>query len=512
MLDSFGRSLHGLDLYASTIVAPSLSVGDIKGRSRLGQIVSSGDYVYFADCLAVPDTINPTYDARLRIFQTSPGPIDATVTSWVRPLGTDTLIAFPDTFAFVCPEADGDEVVIQIDVNMDHVPGPIEKEELGIGAPLSGAVSVFGSASGDSNTVLVGNTYRTTMTLSSLGGCGTDSIPITLSGLTIGFAPVAIRSPDFAGESGSDGSVNVVDLSSFSTHFQSAECGCKPSWPLPYDACFDYNMDDSVDVVDLSLWAFHSYDEYESAGGASLTYGQSGGSISISFEEEYPLVGSRKLYADVGLENVEAFSVLIVILRSNDPTLEFSRWTPDGEYPQRTAGVEITKNGEKRLMVFAKGGGTTGVTVHLGRLELNVNSSEPLTLTDEDFEPLLAEFATSATETNPQQVYRIVGTMVERSFETVRFRNQLAQNYPNPFNPTTTIAFSIEKAGLVDLKVYDVRGTLIRTLVSETRLPNNYHLVWDGRNNQGAEVATGVYFYRLQTSNFQSTRKMVLLH
>ncbi len=91
------------------------------------------------------------------------------------------------------------------------------------------------------------------------------------------------------------------------------------------------------------------------------------------------------------------------------------------------------------------------------------------------------------------------------------FRNELSQNHPNPFNPTTMIAFSIRQRGQVTLKVYDVSGALVRTLVDENRPAGSHEVPWDGRDTRGQGVASGVYFYRLEAPGFTKTRKMVLL-
>ena len=92
-----------------------------------------------------------------------------------------------------------------------------------------------------------------------------------------------------------------------------------------------------------------------------------------------------------------------------------------------------------------------------------------------------------------------------------KFHDALVQNFPNPFNPATTIAFSLARRGHVVLAIYDVRGALVRTLVNETRTAGDYRIEWDGRNNAGTSVSSGVYFYRLSASGFRSTKKMVLL-
>lgn len=91
--------------------------------------------------------------------------------------------------------------------------------------------------------------------------------------------------------------------------------------------------------------------------------------------------------------------------------------------------------------------------------------------------------------------------------------NRLDNAFPNPFNPTTTIRYSVKTAGQVTLNVYDVRGALVRTLVNEAQAPQpeGFAIEWDGRDNSGAQVASGVYFYRLRAEGFSDTKKMVLL-
>jgi hypothetical protein len=88
---------------------------------------------------------------------------------------------------------------------------------------------------------------------------------------------------------------------------------------------------------------------------------------------------------------------------------------------------------------------------------------------------------------------------------------RLSQNYPNPFNPATKIDYSIADKSVVDLRIFDVSGRLVRTLVSESRLPGAYSVVWDGRNDGGRAVATGIYFYRMVAGRESSVRKMVLI-
>jgi hypothetical protein len=87
----------------------------------------------------------------------------------------------------------------------------------------------------------------------------------------------------------------------------------------------------------------------------------------------------------------------------------------------------------------------------------------------------------------------------------------LFQNEPNPFNPTTTISFVLPTAQRARLSVYDASGKLVRTLVDGVTGYGTHHIEWDGTDNLGNEVGSGVYFYRLEAGKFQQSRKMVLL-
>jgi flagellar hook assembly protein FlgD len=88
---------------------------------------------------------------------------------------------------------------------------------------------------------------------------------------------------------------------------------------------------------------------------------------------------------------------------------------------------------------------------------------------------------------------------------------KLAQNFPNPFNPSTTIKFDLKDKGFVSLKVYNVAGQLVRTLVNGERDANSYTVTWDGKNDRGGAVASGIYFYKMETKDFSQTKKMVML-
>ncbi|MDH3215372.1 MAG: T9SS type A sorting domain-containing protein, partial [Candidatus Krumholzibacteria bacterium] len=89
----------------------------------------------------------------------------------------------------------------------------------------------------------------------------------------------------------------------------------------------------------------------------------------------------------------------------------------------------------------------------------------------------------------------------------------LDHNYPNPFNPSTTIRYGIRRPAHVSLRIYNAAGQLVKTLVDGMQIPRaeGFAVEWDGHSDSGVSVASGVYFYRLVTSDFVQTKKMVLL-
>ena len=87
----------------------------------------------------------------------------------------------------------------------------------------------------------------------------------------------------------------------------------------------------------------------------------------------------------------------------------------------------------------------------------------------------------------------------------------LEQNYPNPFNPETTIRYAIPEAGRVVVSIYNTLGQRVRTLVDEQQPAGAYRATWDGRDANGAQLASGIYLYKMTTGSFTASRKLMLL-
>jgi hypothetical protein len=87
----------------------------------------------------------------------------------------------------------------------------------------------------------------------------------------------------------------------------------------------------------------------------------------------------------------------------------------------------------------------------------------------------------------------------------------LVSNFPNPFNPTTTIEFTLPEQSLVKVEIYDVLGSKIATLVDQELSAGQKRLVWNGKNDNGAQMVSGTYIYKITTGNFSVSKKMMLL-
>lgn len=91
------------------------------------------------------------------------------------------------------------------------------------------------------------------------------------------------------------------------------------------------------------------------------------------------------------------------------------------------------------------------------------------------------------------------------------FRDGLFLNRPNPVHASTWISYSLAKQGIVELKIFDATGRVVRTLVDDSAGAGVHQVVWDGRDDTGSPVASGVYFYRIASGDFVSSRKLMLI-
>ena len=95
--------------------------------------------------------------------------------------------------------------------------------------------------------------------------------------------------------------------------------------------------------------------------------------------------------------------------------------------------------------------------------------------------------------------------------ETVIKTFALLQNYPNPFNPSTTIEYQIPNTGDVEIKIYNINGELVKTLLVQQQTAGSYTVDWDGKNGYGQTVSSGMYIYRVVFGSSVLAKKMLLI-
>ena len=95
--------------------------------------------------------------------------------------------------------------------------------------------------------------------------------------------------------------------------------------------------------------------------------------------------------------------------------------------------------------------------------------------------------------------------------EMLEYNFNLRQNYPNPFNPATTIQYELGKSSNVSIKIYDILGREVRELVNEFKAVGSHKAIWDGKNNIGIELSSGMYFYTLTAGNNIESKKMLMI-
>ena len=203
-----------------------------------------------------------------------------------------------------------------------------------------------------------------------------------------------------------------------------------------------------------------------------------------------PVRGDINEDGQLGISDVISL-ILKGLADSTDPAVD---WNEDGKYSILDAIsllLYIREQESGSILASAQQPKVTPLKLTAGQRELLFSELEKCELTDAEW----------------KQVHVLLGTeKLPRAFS-------LGQNRPNPFNPSTVINYEIPggPAMQVKLEIYNLRGLPVKTLVDELKEPGYYSVGWDGRNERGRELASGVYLYRLRAGDFSQVRKMVLL-
>ncbi len=265
-----------------------------------------------------------------------------------------------------------------------------------------------------------------------------------------------------------------------------------------------------------ALSATKPKDEEENSASGSTTRAPLGASqpqdtklsVSLKMADGSWMLISRE---DARLEPARQATLIDPALVSPDRELVL-RYSWDGYYEIDVldfAAVEPFEGKPKEMRLSSANHSAAGAV--LDRLGIG---NEPVTLvTGEviDFAFTVSSVPPYAKGTKRDYIFVTTGRYHKEGEETPRAEFALDANFPNPFNPSTTIRYNLPKPTYVELRIYDVRGALVRTLVAGHQGAGEKNVTWDGRLDSGVMASSGVYFYQLKTAEFNRTRKMILL-
>ncbi len=206
----------------------------------------------------------------------------------------------------------------------------------------------------------------------------------------------------------------------------------------------------------------------------------------------YDLMDGNLYSATIGIENADATDGLQIIYNGNyltsyqaikisynAPWIELDKWQGQiSENNPDTITLSVSQAG------FPSGTYYANVIVHTNDPENPIIEI-----------PLTAQITAVSNDDN----------------SVVQINSSLEQNYPNPFNPETKISFYLDKPGQVFIDIYDVKGRKVKSLVKDNFDRGSHSVVWKGKDEEGNDVASGMYLYRMRNGGFSKSRKMILL-
>lgn len=454
----------------------------------------SGDYHLYAFS---PCVVGPGY------FTERIGALDVACVPQADVTATSSPVA-------ACPAGDNvqftSELVVTVDFQDAVMTRTVEPNEITLN------VSDFVAKVFDSDNTLTayeaasaGNLFTTFVKHKAFGACSSsDLVEVLLNGEPLlSQASVNIRTWDLAAPYGS---YSLPDFGAFGVGF--------PVNPAVND-CRDFNNDSKVDVSDFSWFGQHytHSSPYQPANASEGEPPTSGAAVSLVFTDEYETANRHRLLVDVSVTNFGGVMTSMFEMTTSAHRLAFVEWQPAGQSIGTVMVAPVSRESEHNVCFgVLVSEGFAGSESALGRLVFNVTGDEPFEVGDGDF--VLTYGEVLGAEDGEHVVAAQMAGVLERILdsEVIRlYHDRLEQNFPNPFNPTTTIAFSIKSPGNVNVSIYDVAGRRVRELVNERRERGAYREVWDGQNDAGQIVASGVYFYKITAGSFTDTKKMTML-
>ncbi len=301
-----------------------------------------------------------------------------------------------------------------------------------------------------------------------------------------------------------DGDVDIIDIQLVAARWNT-QVG-DPEYAPNYDVDNEGQGDGDIDIIDIQLVAswWNKLTAQESVLSKQIQPGNSN-DLSLNyltiFEDEVHIL-------EITVENavdLAGFQFDLIATPGVDiQSVQLGDFLVKTGNQASVLGPKTTDSGD-RMVVGAFSYGSNSGASGSGKLVRIAFAGEPGSISLENF-----KFADH--HGNPiSQAYGNFELGQTLAFERLPEDFALEQNYPNPFNPETEIKYQIAHAGQVVLKVYNLVGKEIRTLVNEEQNAGYYQAGWDGRNDMGEKVASGIYIYRLATGYFTQSKKMTLL-
>ncbi len=409
--------------------------------------------------------------------------------------------------AVACPQGDGPtDLVITVDFTDAEMTRNVAPSEISLKVSDVTA-KVFdqdGPVTGETGATST-NGYVATIRHEWFGYyCKNNLADIVLNGFTLNSrANLHIRTVDCVSQFGV---INLSDFATFGAHHTSP--------PKAYEPSCDFDDSGTIDQTDFDFFGLH----YNHASpyplrNAPAELVQSSAAIAMQFTEEFPTATTHRLYVDVDAQNFSDVEASVFSLIAGSERLSFVEWSPLGDSVGNVLFTPALRDGTPHLFFgVLVSDSYSGTSTRLGRLIFDVTDQEPLAITDDHFVLAIGDVLLESAGVGPVQAQMsgVFGRTFDPDVARI-YHNRLEQNFPNPFNPTTTIAFSIRNAGNVNLVIYDVAGRRVRELVNDRRDRGAYTVVWDGRNDAGTTVSSGVYFYKLVSGSFRDTKKLTIL-
>jgi hypothetical protein len=309
-----------------------------------------------------------------------------------------------------------------------------------------------------------------------------------------------------------NGTIDLVDLSLFAALFGTVQGSGGWNEESDFGPTDDYSRfgiplpDDVVDFEDLMILAMNYMNvSPEAASGDVIALT---GSVPLGDQVSFSLLpvsrdNGKTTYAvmiDNGSEVLKGFSLKVAYGAGNALEGITASRELAGKGPEHFFGVIEREPGVAEICVAALGVNSpfeyTGEVARVVVRETTGGSAALKTADLRDLNNGRDEVALPGADETPY----------------IPMTTALLQNHPNPFNPTTTITYDVAAAGPVRIDIYDVSGRLVRTLVNGSKDRGRYAVEWDGRDTNGAQVTTGVYFSRMSAPGYTShAKKMVLL-